>query len=529
MTTVADAAATPAPAPATDVTGAKPSNESTVVTDQQILDAVAPLAWLGKSLVVRDRALIERRIRRKNLSASTHQSVSSCQAKFAIESVLPRVVNPLAANELGSGAHEVLERLYEKPPEKRTLRALRAQVRPVAVKALAALQGTPTYDEMFAEYTRTIGEWAEKILTLENPAEVQVYKTELQMKGLTLSNGVPFVGYLDRTRYEGDLDDWDNVKLLIDDYKFGAKVKRPDRFGDPYGDQMRLYKDAIFQEFGKEVTSARLLFPRQETIVPADLSPAATRATLAAFRRSYDLMNTVSDAAVFPAIPGGLCGWCPAANTCPVARVNKPNAKEAAATQHGGVNGPVALGIPTVREFVAPPRMNTADATEASDKEIPMTVVESSPKLHYPTNKWAAMNTASLTDAASAHLSIWDQPLKPVTIRALTRVLAGITRDIHEDVFMGGFDWSFDSASRVVYSLKESLKSRPAPFGEDAAAWEKWRKTLVGLTAAKLRIAVPLTDENEFGAPDFDALIVNTVTPARTRETEPVPAEPVPA
>jgi putative RecB family exonuclease len=159
-----------------------------------------------------------------------------------------------------------------------------------------------------------------------------------------------------------------------------------------------------------------------------------------------------------------------------------------------------------------------------------MTVVDSSPKLHYPTNKWAAMNTASLTDAASAHLSIWEQPLKPVTIRALTRVLAGITRDIHEDVFMGGFDWSFDSASRVVYSLKESLKSRPAPFGKDAAEWEKWRKTLIGLTAAKLRIAVPLTDENEFGTPDFDALIVHTTVPERTREAKAQPAaEPVPA
>lgn len=523
-------------------TGAKPSSVTESHSDEEILRAVEGAAWMGKSLVIHDREKIEgnrdkgiRAIRRKNLSASTHQNVSGCAARFAIESMLPRAVNPLGAAELGTVAHEVLEHFFEREPDKRTLSALRRGVNPAVRNGLKAFEGTPQYDDLFAEVKKTIGPWAENIFELENPSEVNVFRTEMEFKGIKLSNGVPFVGYLDRTRIDGDPSDLSNCTLHIDDYKFGAKVKTPSpMFGDHYGDQMRIYSDAIEQTYGKPAGSATLIWPRQKKLVPADLSTPATRATLASFSRSWDYMNSTADAAVFPAMPSNLCGWCPAVNSCPVAMVKSDKAKANARKMHGGEEGPVDLGIPTVREFVAPPRMKDVTGTvpDIQTQENPVTQTDANGKLAFPTNKWSAMSVASLTDSAATHLDIYGQPLKPATIQNLAHVLAGIVVDVHREVFMGGFDWSFDSASRVVFSLNASLRSRPAPFGQEGAAWEKWRKTLIGLTAAKLRIAIPLVEVTEFGEPNFDALRVNTVLPEpkniaeadAAAEAEPVPA-----
>jgi len=514
--------------PATDAApaagkGSKPSAVTQAVSDEQIQGAVAETAWVGKSLVVGDRTRIEgdrdqgiRAIRRRNMSASTAQNVTGCAARFAIESMLPSVANPLGPAELGSGSHLILERFYEREPEKRTMTALRRLVKPVTREQLAAFEGTPQYDDYFAEVSKTIGQWAEKIFDLEKPSEVNVYKTEMEFKGILLSNGVPFVGYLDRTDIDGDPDDLENATLLIKDYKFGGKVKRPSpMFGDHYGDQMRLYDDAVEQVFGKPAGSATLIWPRQKQLVPADLSPAAKRATLAAFKRSYDYMNSTADAAVFPATPSNLCGWCPAVNSCPVASVKSEKAKANARKMHGGPEGPVALGIPTVREFAAAPRMNTVDGSPSPATTTQETIVTQTEQnlLTMPTNKWSVMATAALTDSAATHLDIYGQPLKPATINALATVLGGIAEAVHRQVFAGGFDWSFDSASRVAYSLNASLRSRPAPFGQDAQAWDKWRQTLIGLTAAKLRIAIPLVEVTDFGAPNFDALLVNTTIP----------------
>jgi len=149
-----------------------------------------------------------------------------------------------------------------------------------------------------------------------------------------------------------------------------------------------------------------------------------------------------------------------------------------------------------------------------------------SDKLQFPTNKWAAMATSSIVDTATTHLAIYDQPLKPATIQSLSFVLGGIVEEVARETFMGGFDWSFDATSRIVYSLGQSLRNRPAPFGQDQAAWETWRKTLVGLTSAKLRIAIPMVDYTEFGAPNFEALIVNTTVPNKTAADSAVEAEP---
>lgn len=520
MTTTLPDTGSAQPAPPVG-TGQKPSAVTQAFTDEEILESVASAAWRGKSLVIDDRERIEgnkdkgiRAVRRKNLSASTSQSVSGCAARFAIESMLPRVVNPTGPAELGTGSHLILERFYDLPPEKRTLTALRRLVKPAAREQIAAFEGTPQYDDLFAEVSKTIGAWAEKVFDLENPSEVNVYRTELQFKGIMLSNGVPFIGYLDRTRIDGDPDDLENATLHIDDWKFGAKVKRPSpRFGDHYGDQMRVYSDAITVSFGKPAATAQTLWPRQGQIVPADLSQPAVRATLASFKRSWDYMNSVADAGVFPATPSALCGWCPAVNSCPVAQVKSDKAVANARKMHGGPEGPVALGIPTVRESAPAPRMDNVDGvTPSQNKETIVTQNEPN-LLPFPNNKWAVMAVASLTDTAATHLDIYGQPLKPATIRGLALVLGGIAEEVHRQVFLGGFDWSFDSASRVVYSLNASLRSRPAPFGGDQATWEAWRRTLIGLTATKLRVAIPMVDVTEFGAPDFDALIVNTTTP----------------
>ena len=51
------------------------------------------------------------RVSRKYLSPSSASSYRSCPARFAVEKLLPRPVDPFGAAELGTAAHAVLEEL----------------------------------------------------------------------------------------------------------------------------------------------------------------------------------------------------------------------------------------------------------------------------------------------------------------------------------------------------------------------------------------------------------------------------------
>lgn len=474
----------------------KPKTESRGTRPEHFREALEGAAWVGTNLTVTDDEKFAR-IRRRALSASTAQKVAQCPAQLAAETVLPRISDPLGAAELGTGAHAVLEALYDLPPQERVPGFIASAAPKVAAQELAPYKGVRGITEVRRQYVSTIEAFAAGIFALEDPASVNVFRTEWDIRNVELSNGVPFVGYLDRTDFAGEPGD-ENL-LSIRDYKFGAKVKTPSqRFGDHYGDQMRLYDEAIFALTGVHAQEALLLWPRQGRVVAADLSEPARRATLIGFKRSWEQMNAYADTRSFPTNPSALCAWCPLANACPVAAVKSDKAIEQAKKQPSAVD----LGIPTIPKSAPAPRIDGAGISASQEDTMTETV-------QYPTNKWAAIAVTRLADVAGTHLSYHGQPVNRTTLTPLTRLLGAIVEQATRDLF-GTFDWSHDAASRMSYAVESSIKNIPAPFGGDEDAWKSWARNVTNYSVAKMRAGIELLGQEGLTADVITDLVANT-------------------
>lgn len=485
---------TPAKTPASEKSKPKSGSETASVEAKR--DALVSFAWSGRNLIVGDEEKLAK-IRRKNLSASTMAKVTQCPASFAAESVMPRLSDPMAANELGTGAHSVMELLYDLPAAERTREALISFVPQVADEQLAPYTDRTDFAAIREAWMKEVEGFSLGIYSVEDPTTIDVYKTELNIKGAVLPNGVPFIGFIDRTiRLDGDPD-----RLSVDDYKFG-KYKAPNpRFGDQYADQIRLYRIAFEAELGVIPEQGRLIYPRAGKTRVIDLSEPMLRETLRGFKSAWDQMHAFSDDASFPTRPGNLCAWCPLANSCPVANIKSANAIEHAKTQPSKVE----LGIPTVPQRPTP---RISDAASIDSLEEPMT---NAPKRAYPNDKWGAIAATGLANFATAHLSIHGQALRPDSINSLARLLATIVERANRSLF-GTFDWSHDSVSRMVYAVEASMKDRPAPFGGTAEDWKTWAGNIAKLSAARFEAGLDLMVNHSVSEEDFNHLA--TVTTA---------------
>lgn len=313
-------------------------------------------AWSGHHLILADEDVVERKIRRPLLSPSVAHGYNGCPARTAIDRLMPRVDDPFAANELGSAFHAVMEDLYALPAEERTREAASAFLRKrgdamwsiekLAKKDSLSLSANAENRQRWTDHIEWLIDGQFKI---EDPTQVEVESVEFLLDDVTIgagiggADGIPLKGYVDRT----DLVMVGGAKRRwVKDYKAGKPKLKPNlRFGDDYGDQMRIYVAGYTAKTGEAPAGATLLFPQGPGERQIDLSPDAMRKTLLGFRAGWDTMNQSCDRRQFEARPSALCGWCPAANSCPVANIVKPNAIAQAKTQPSALQ----LGIPRLR------------------------------------------------------------------------------------------------------------------------------------------------------------------------------------
>jgi putative RecB family exonuclease len=330
-------------------------------------------AWVGSALVFADDDVVENKLRRPLLSPSVAAGYNSCPARTAIDRLIPRVDDPFLPNRMGNVFHPIMEQVYALDAPSRTLENALSFLRKKGDEqwAISKLEKSDKSSlkanaENRANWESTIAQWLKWQFLIEDPTQIEVAGIEDLLDNVTVgagvggADGIPLKGYVDRT-------DWvtvDGVRYLaIRDYKTGKpKVKLDARYGDDYGDQLRIYTEGYAQKTGERPNEALLIFPRglenianpedvprdllrKQAIRSVDLSPNATKQTLLGFRAGWETMNASCDKRSFEARPSALCGWCPAVNSCPVANVRSANAQSAAAGQPSALQ----LGIPRLR------------------------------------------------------------------------------------------------------------------------------------------------------------------------------------
>ncbi|MBN9214688.1 MAG: PD-(D/E)XK nuclease family protein [Microbacterium sp.] len=330
-------------------------------------------AWSGHHLILADEDVVDHKIRRPLLSPSVAAGYNNCPASVVIGRLQPWDDDPFAANSMGTAAHAVMEELMLLPPDERTLECAYAILEKAANEQWSIAKLEKQNDEHLRAnadnrtlWLTTLKSWIEATFLAIDPPSIEVETTEFLLdnivigKGIGGAEGIPLKGYVDLTEWV--MRDGKKVRL-IDDWKYGKpKVKVNPRYGDDYGDQQRTYHAGYTESTGEAPAGARLIFPRGLVGVPGahemskkqrealtirniDVSPNEMRKTLLGFRAGWNTMNESCDRRAFEARPSGLCGWCPAANSCPVAKLPNQKALDAAASQPSALQ----LGIPTLR------------------------------------------------------------------------------------------------------------------------------------------------------------------------------------
>jgi len=494
-----------------------------------------------------------KRLRRDELSASTAFGIdpSNCAVGVVASRLIKRDDDLFEANQLGTAAHAVLEHIFglEKPQ--------RTQEEAVATshrlhtdsefaqtlvdkdlsQQIAALEG----EELERWYTevdhRALGLWG-----IEDPAAVNVHSTEMQFgkrfDRVVKIGRVPFVGFIDRVDQILDPATGEVTGYTVKDYKAG-KVKHADRYGDDYGDQIRIYKVAVREAEGFDPEGGSLLFIAYKVERKIETDEESVAITIARFERAWDRMHELADNNFYPAKDGPLCSWCPLVNACPSAVKN--NRKDLSDTEK--VKGKrivvegktkkgldrVSLGIPVVGKphvfadgeaSVAPAAEETQPAkaktnpvkTDAAHKGIEpkqekntmtetatatvrvkegMKRNESHVDASLNGNSFAAIAAFGLTERAVSELAKAGQPVTPGAVRGLVHTYASVVKTIQIEL-SGTTSYSEGINCRVRGALFTSIETIPAPWGQPLEQWNAWAASVTNRTRAISNVALTL-------------------------------------
>ena len=537
------------------------------------------LAWDGKRLVVTDDSIIDGKLRRKALSASTSKSMQSCAARWVGERLLRSdIEDPFAPAPLGTSAHSIMEDLFDADhiaPNERTMETAARLVNKAADEKWPDIPGET--DAVRAAVRIAKARWIEEVrqayeglFVIEDPTEIDVHSRELQIDGLTI-NGVPTNGFIDRVR-RGTNKESGKYGLIVEDYKTG-KVQNT-RFGDDHGDQIRVYAAAIKEKFGEMPVGGTVLYTKFGKSREIDLRPAAMSKTLKTFELSWKRHNSYMKSGSFPTKVSSLCGWCPLVNACPVAAAEGKTVSEKVADQ---IHTAAELGIPVIRPvsgpddtsldfpdtepgagtgshelvFYAPedgemPAAVAADVERAAEAAAHMYSSGENPIKHSvkdgimteniinedkpwvektregEINPAAYKVTAAfgLAELAAEALHKADMPLNKTNVAGLANTFYFVISRAQK-AWTGSVSLQDSANTRLRGALRTVIETLPLPLGQDVEAWNEWVDAAVKRTKAISTVAISILTERPNPRP-WEVLAVEA--PATQEEEAPAPA-----
>lgn len=244
------------------------------------------------------------------LSPSRAADFKSCPLKFRFRAIdrIPEPPSPAAAR--GTLVHSVLEELFGRPADERTVGTAVGSVpelwqrmvqRQPDLGELVADEDLPGFLDAAAELVRTY-------FRMENPQGFEPEQREAWVE-VTVADGVPTRGVIDR------IDVSPTGLLRLVDYKTGRSPAP--RFVPEAMFQLKFYALMLLRLRGVMASRLRLIYLGDGEIV--DYSP--DEATLLAFEENlaalWRSIQRATETGVFPPRRSRLCDWCSFRSICP--------------------------------------------------------------------------------------------------------------------------------------------------------------------------------------------------------------------
>lgn len=456
------------------------------------------IEFAGTEALLVDPEQVAAKIRRKKLSPSTMNALmdnSACGARFAADKLMPRITDPFSAAEIGTSAHHVLEHLFALPGPERTMEASLTILDKLGVKTFPLPPEKGEERDLAAALRKR---WSEEvqagyrgIFDIEDVSAVTPFKLEGWIGDGVEIEGVPISGIVDR------IDRLPGGGLRPVDYKSGKVGNK--RWGDPHGDQLRLYVMAAEAEYGILPEEAKVYYTKHSKSVPVSLTRPKLNQTRRKVAQAWDILADSCDTASFEVKASPLCGWCPLVNVCPAAAEAGKEAKIQAPS-------PVELGMEIpVRTEAAP---SLSEGGEAAEKAAPQkkkkernTPVARKNRSWREGKPWEevvggrldpasysaiavfGLATRALSDIVKHNKALIGEPVEPVpvdrpTVTALAETYAGIIGSAQEEL-SNGLDWQAGLNTRLRSALFTATEAHSIPFGATLEEWDAWVERIV--------------------------------------------------
>lgn len=248
--------------------------------------------------------------RKVALSPSRASDFKTCPLLYRLRAVDRLPEPPSAPAVRGTLVHAVLEDMFGRPAEGRTLESAGARIAPLWD---ALVQARPELVDLVAE--GELSGWFESAQALlrtyfglEDPTRLEPQACELRIE-VDLPDGVPLRGFIDR------LDVSPDGRIRVVDYKTGRSP------GESYTTdvlfQLKFYALMLFRLRGVIPARLRLVYLGDNQLL--EYSPEQDE--LVAFERQvvalWRAIERATENRNFPPRPGRLCNWCSFHAYCP--------------------------------------------------------------------------------------------------------------------------------------------------------------------------------------------------------------------
>ncbi|MFC0041091.1 RecB family exonuclease [Actinomadura rayongensis] len=233
--------------------------------------------------------------------------------RFRVIDKLPERPSPAAVR--GTLVHAVLERLYDLPPDGRTVGAALELLGPEWERLLAK---EPELDGLFAadaEGAAERAEWleqarrqVERYFTLEDPRRLEPAERELYVETV-LESGLRLRGFIDRV----DVAPTGEVRIV--DYKTGTAPRADFEARALF--QMKFYALVLWRLRGAVPRLLQLMYLGNGEVLRYAPDEADLRATERKVEALWDAIRRATDTGEWRPRASRLCDWCDHRERCP--------------------------------------------------------------------------------------------------------------------------------------------------------------------------------------------------------------------